>query len=203
MNVHGLIKYWLANTTVSALSWEPRISVLWRAPLVVQECRVSEEELSHLSKSVKKRIIRVLDLDASPFGPWAARAIGLAARTGRISLAMALMHTWVEALEPSPHLAARARHLLKVEVQMSRRLVQWQRQWPRQVMNYHDQPAWVIPALIKRLRMIGVNSAITVYSGGHILAPQPWVWQFPEDETNPESVSMGVVVNHELLLSAI
>lgn len=203
MNIHGLIKYWLAGSVVSSFRRESQPSVLWRAPVVVPQFQVNQEELSHLSTSVKKRINRLLDLDASPFGPWAARATGLAARTGRIGLAMALMCTWVEALEPSPHLAARARRLLKVEMQMSRRLVQWQRQWPRQVMNYHDQPAWVIPALIKRLRLMGVNSAITVYSGGHILAPQPWIWQFSEGETNPESVSLGVVDNDDPLLSAI
>ncbi len=207
MNVHGLVKYWLAATRVSpSVPPDMRVSspsVLWRAPLVELHNEVSEEDLSHLSISLRNRIFRLLELDAAPIGPWAARAIGLAARTGRIGLAMALLYTWVDALEPSPQLAARGRRLLKVEMLLSRRLVQWQRQWPRQVMNYHEQPAWVIPALLKRLRMMGENSAIIVYSGGHILAPQPWVWQFPEYATNPESVSLVGVVDDDPMLSAI
>jgi hypothetical protein len=55
-------------------------------------------------------------------------------------------------------------------------------------MNYQEQPAWVIPALVKRLRMMGVNSAITIYSGGHVLAPQPWVWNYTQGSSSPDSV---------------
>ena len=188
MNVHGLVKYWLAGASVSTDKRARPPTVLWRAPWVDLHCVVSEADLSHLSISVQKRIIRLLNSDAAPFGPWAARASGLAARTGRMGLAMALLCTWVEALEPSPQLAARARRLLKVEMWLSRRLLQWQRQWPSQVMNYQEQPAWVIPALVKRLRMMGVNSAITIYSGGHVLAPQPWVWNYPQGSSSPDSV---------------
>ncbi len=177
-NVHGLIKYWMVQD----------VMIFWRAPWLEMEFQIEMSDIVSLSISQRLRILRLIELDAEPVGNWIARAIGVAARCGRIFLALRLLNCWVEALEPGPELAAQGRELLAIEVTRSKGLLKWQREWPQSTINLQDQPAWLIPSVIKRMRYLGRHGGLTINSGGHILAPQNWIWEIPENQSQPCSV---------------
>jgi hypothetical protein len=118
----------------------------------------------------------LLEVDCSGQGRIIPRAVGIAARQGRLTLAHNLMAAHIRGIRPEMELEARALSLLNDEKRKVRRLLNRNREWPKDVWNLHDTPAWIIPAFIRRFRQQVNSRPISIISGGHLLAAGNWMW---------------------------
>ena len=116
------------------------------------------------------------------------RAAGLAARQGMISLTKSLIDYYLSDGTEDSYLESRALTLLADEKVKIRRLLNSKREWPKGVWNLQDAPAWLIPTFIRRFRKLVNTQAVTILSGGHILAPGNWQWNFESNSVIPSSI---------------
>ncbi|MCH1527266.1 MAG: hypothetical protein L7S49_03535 [Candidatus Poseidoniaceae archaeon] len=135
----------------------------------------------------------LLEVDSLGHGRIIPRAAGIAARQGRIGLARILMSTHLYNRQPEPELEARALNLLNDEKRKVRRLLNRNREWPQDVWNLQDTPAWIIPSFIRRFRAMVNSRAISIISGGHLLAAGNWMWKF-----NSKSHIPSLIKSHEI-----
>ena len=116
------------------------------------------------------------------------RAAGLAARLGMISLAKSFIDYYLSDGTGDSYFEARAVALLADEKMKVRRLLNSKREWPKGVWNLQDAPTWLIPTFIRRFRKLVNTQAVTIISGGHILAPGNWQWNFERNSVIPSNI---------------
>ena len=88
-----------------------------------------------------------------------------------------------------PELEARALSLLNDEKRKVRRLLNRNREWPQDVWNLQDTPAWIIPSFIHRFRILVNGRAVSIISGGHLLAEGNWEWKFERKSHIPSQIT--------------
>lgn len=130
----------------------------------------------------------LLDVDSSGMGRIIPRAAGIAARQGRITLAQNLLSAHILDVRPDAALEARALNLLNDEKRKVRRLLNRNREWPQDIWNLQDTPAWIIPAFIRRFRKLVNSRSVSVISGGHLLASGNWMWDYDAKSHKPSRV---------------
>lgn len=130
----------------------------------------------------------LLDVDSSGMGRIIPRAAGIAARQGRITLAHNLLSAHILDVRPDAALEARALNLLNDEKRKIRRLLNRNREWPQDIWNLQDTPAWIIPAFIRRFRKLVNSRSVSIISGGHLLASGNWMWDFDAKSHKPKRV---------------
>ena len=130
----------------------------------------------------------LLDVDSSGMGRIIPRAAGIAARQGRITLAQNLLSAHILDVRPDAALEARALNLLNDEKRKVRRLLNRNREWPQDIWNLQDTPAWIIPAFIRRFRKLVNSRSVSVISGGHLLASGNWMWDYDAKSHKPARV---------------
>jgi len=116
------------------------------------------------------------------------RAAGIAARQGQLSLARSLAEYFIDGRLENPFLEARALSIIIDEKMKVKRLLNSSREWPKGVWNLQDSPIWIIPTFIRRFRKLVNNQAVSIISGGHILASGNWLWKFENDSVIPSSI---------------
>ena len=118
------------------------------------------------------------------------RAAGIAARQGQLSLAKSLIEYFIDERLEDSFLEARALSIITDEKMKVKRLLNSNsREWPKGVWNLQDSPTWIIPTFIRRFRKLVNTQAVTIISGGHILAPGNWQWNFENDSVIPNEVT--------------
>ncbi len=137
---------------------------------------------------VLRRYQVLLEVDSSGMGRIIPRAAGIAARQGRITLAQNLLSAHILDVRPSPALEARALNLLNDEKRKIRRLLNRNREWPQDIWNLQDTPAWIIPAFIRRFRKLVNSRSVSIISGGHLLASGSWIWDYDAKSHKPSQV---------------
>ena len=137
---------------------------------------------------VLRRYQVLLEVDSSGMGRIIPRAAGIAARQGRITLAQNLLSAHILDVRPSPALEARALNLLNDEKRKIRRLLNRNREWPQDIWNLQDTPAWIIPAFIRRFRKLVNGRSVSIISGGHLLASGSWIWDYDAKSHKPSQV---------------
>lgn len=166
LDIRGLILRYL----------QPNQEYRWVAPFLWS----GKIELnSHVTNQLLLTRYRILlEVDSSGQGRIIPRAAGIAARQGRLTLAHNLMVAHIRDIRPEVELEARALSLLNDEKRKVRRLLNRNREWPKDVWNLQDTPAWIIPTFIRRFRKQVNSRHISIISGGHLLAAGNWVWEF-------------------------
>lgn len=137
---------------------------------------------------VLRRYQVLLEVDSSGMGRIIPRAAGIAARQGRITLAQNLLSAHILDVRPDPALEARALNLLNDEKRKIRRLLNRNREWPQDIWNLQDTPAWIIPAFIRRFRKLVNSRSVSIISGGHLLASGSWIWDYDAKSHKPSQV---------------
>ena len=140
----------------------------------------------------------LLDVDSSGMGRIIPRAAGIAARQGRITLAQNLLSAHILDVRPDAPLEARALNLLNDEKRKVRRLLNRNREWPQDVWNLQDTPAWIIPSFIRRFRTLVNSRPVSIISGGHILAAGNWMWHYPEKSHHFSEIEPFIIPNSQL-----
>ena len=159
----------------------------WTAPFLLQD---EIDIRSHVSCGNLARKYEILiEVDSLGHGRIIPRAAGIAARQGRIVLANLFMITHLYGRHPEPELEALALSLLNDEKRKVRRLLNRNREWPKDVWNLQDTPAWIIPSFIRRFRSLVNNRAVSVISGGHLLAQGNWEWKFERKSNIPSQIN--------------
>ena len=130
----------------------------------------------------------LLDVDSSGMGRIIPRAAGIAARQGRITLAQNLLSAHILDVRPDAALEARALNLLNDEKRKIRRLLNRNREWPQDIWNLQDTPAWIIPAFIRRFRKLVNSRSVSIISGGHLLASGNWMRDYDAKSHKPARV---------------
>jgi|TARA_B100001741_G_scaffold236107_1_gene197092 hypothetical protein len=154
----------------------PDLECRWIAPFLWQE---QLDVRSHVAcDRLARRYEILIEVDCLGHGRIIPRAAGIAARQGRITLANLFMTTHLYGRQPEPELEARALSLLNDEKRKIRRLLNRNREWPQDVWNLQDTPAWIIPSFIRRFRTLVNSRAVSIISGGHLLAEGNWLWEF-------------------------
>tara|TARA_X000001036_G_C20630874_1_gene787149 strand:- start:803 stop:1384 length:582 start_codon:yes stop_codon:yes gene_type:complete len=156
----------------------PKIEYRWVAPFLWDGIFDIREHIIDQISIRKYQIL--LEVDCSGFGRIVPRAAGIAARQGRITLAGDLLSAHMLGIRPDMALEARALSLLTDEKRMVKRLLNRNREWPKDVWNLQDTPAWMIPPFIRKFRTVVNSRTVTIISGGHLLASGNWVWSYPE-----------------------
>ena len=116
------------------------------------------------------------------------RAAGIAARQGQLSFAISLVEYFLDGRTHDSFLEARALSIIKDEKMKVKRLLNQSREWPKGIWNLQDTPAWIIPTFIRRFRKLVNNQAVSIISGGHILATGNWYWRFEKNSVSPIEV---------------
>ena len=158
----------------------------WIAPFI-WEGKI-ETYLDKLRPPFREKYRLIIESDCNYDARIIPRAAGLAARQGMISLAKSFIDYYVNNETKDSHLESRALALLADEKMKVKRLLNFRREWPKGVWNLQDAPAWLISTFIRRFRKLVNTQAVTIISGGHILAPGNWQWNFESNSVNPSSV---------------
>ncbi len=165
----------------------PDVEYSWVAPFLWQE------EFDVRDYVTGNRIARkyeiLVEVDSLGHGRIMPRAAGIAARQGRITLANLFLTTHLHGRQPEPELEARALSLLNDEKRKVRRLLNRNREWPQDVWNLQDTPAWIIPSFIRKFRTLVNSRAVSIISGGHLLAAGNWLWEFDNKSHIPSQIS--------------
>jgi len=164
----------------------PHNEYRWVAPFLWNE---TLDLRTHVDdEKVLMRYQVLLDVDSSGMGRIIPRAAGIAARQGRITLAQNLLSAHILDVRPDAPLEARALNLLNDEKRKIRRLLNRNREWPQDIWNLQDTPAWIIPAFIRRFRKLVNSRSVSIISGGHLLASGNWMWDFDAKSHKPTRV---------------
>ena len=167
---------------------QPQHEYRWVAPFLWDDSFELGEYIP--DKTLLMRYQILLDVDSSGQGRIIPRAAGIAARQGRLTLAHNLLSAHILGIRPEAALEARAINLLNDEKRKIKILLNRHREWPKDVWNLQDTPAWIIPAFIRRFRTLVNSRSISIISGGHILAAGNWMWSYPVKSHIASSVIM-------------
>ena len=166
---------------------QPQHEYRWVAPFL-WDGAIELGEYMH-DKSLQMRYQILLDVDSSGQGRIIPRAAGIAARQGRLTLAHNLLSAHILGIRPEAALEARAINLLNDEKRKIKRLLNRNREWPQDIWNLQDTPAWIIPSFVRRFRALVNSRPITIISGGHLLAAGNWVWNYDAKSHVPAQVN--------------
>ena len=158
----------------------------WIAPFI-WEGKI-ETYLDKLRPPFREKYRLIIESDCNYDARIIPRAAGLAARQGMISLTKSFIDYYLSDGTEDSYLEARAIALLADEKMKIRRLLNSKREWPKGVWNLQDAPAWLIPTFIRRFRKLVNTQAVSIISGGHVLAPGTWQWNFESNSVIPSSV---------------
>ena len=158
----------------------------WIAPFI-WEGKI-ETYLDKLRPPFREKYRLIIESDCNYNARIIPRAAGLAARQGMVSLAKSFIDYYLKDGVDDSYLESRAIALLADEKMKIRRLLNSKREWPKGVWNLQDAPAWLIPTFIRRFRKMVNTQAVSIISGGHILAPGNWQWNFESNSVIPSSV---------------
>ena len=165
----------------------------WVAPFLWNESLNLEEYVN--DSSLLMRYLVLLDVDSSGRGRIIPRAAGIAARQGRLVLAQNLLSAHILDVRPDAALEARALNLLNDEKRKIRRLMNRNREWPRDIWNLQDTPAWIIPSFIRRFRKLVNSRPVSIISGGHLLAAGNWIWDYDSKSHKPSQEKTYLIKN--------
>jgi hypothetical protein len=157
---------------------QPQHEYRWVAPFLWSGTFEITEYVTD-AKSIRKYQI-LTEADCSGCGNVIPRAAGIAARQGRLNLANNLLSSHLLDSKPDEVLEVRALNLLNDEKWKIKRLLNRHREWPKDVWNLQDTPAWIMPSFIRRFRLLVHSRSVSIISGGHILAAGNWMWSYPE-----------------------
>ena len=177
-------------------SLQPEIEYRWVAPFLWDGDFEIEDYLSDQQLIRKYQIL--VEVDCLGRGRIIPRAAGIAARQGRIPLANDLLSAHLLDYRVDSALESRALNLLNDEKRKVRRLLNRNREWPQDVWNLQDTPAWIIPSFIRRFRTLVNSRPISIISGGHILAAGNWTWHYPEKSHNFSKIEPFLMPNSQL-----
>ncbi len=166
---------------------QPQQEYRWVAPFLWHGPLKLDKYIQDKTLQVRYQIL--LDVDSSGRGRIIPRAAGIAARQGRVTLAHNLLSTHLLDIRPEPALEARALNLLNDEKRKIRRLLNRNREWPQDIWNLQDTPAWIIPSFIRRFRALVNSRPVSIISGGHLLAAGTWMWEYGAKSHIPASVN--------------
>ena len=175
---------------------QPEKEYRWVAPFLWDGSFEVEDYLSD-NQSIRKYQV-LFEVDCSGRGRIVPRAAGIAARQGRITLANDLLSAHLLDYRVDSALESRALNLLNDEKRKVRRLLNRNREWPQDVWNLQDTPAWIIPSFIRRFRTLVNSRPISIISGGHILAAGNWVWHYPEKSHHFAEIEPFIIPNLQL-----
>lgn len=175
---------------------QPEIEYRWVAPFLWNEDFEVEDYLSN-NQSIRKYQI-LTEVDCSGRGRIVPRAAGIAARQGRLTLANDLLSAHLLDYRADSALESRALNLLNDEKRKVRRLLNRNREWPQDVWNLQDTPAWIIPSFIRRFRTLVNSRPVSIISGGHILAEGNWMWHYSEKSHNFSSIEPFIIPDLQL-----
>ena len=147
-----------------------------------------EKQFEKLIPKIREKYRLLIESDCNYDARIIPRAAGLAARLGMISLAKSFIDYYLSDGTEDSSFEARAVALLADEKMKVRRLLNSNREWPKGVWNLQDAHAWLIPTFIRRFRKLVNTQAVTIISGGHILAPGNWQWNFERNSVIPSNV---------------
>ena len=145
--------------------------------------------MDSLNPEIREKSRLLVESDCNYDARMIPRAAGIAARQGQLSLAKSLIEYFINERLDNPFLEARALSIITDEKMKVKRLLNPNREWPKGVWNLQDTSAWIIPTFIIRFRKLVNNQAVTIISGGHILAPGNWLWKFENDSVIPNEVT--------------
>ena len=145
--------------------------------------------IDSLAPEIREKSRLLLESDCNYDARMIPRAAGIAARQGQLSLAQSLIEYFLDGSLDDSFLEARALSIITDEKMKVKRLLNPNREWPKGVWNVQDTPAWIIPTFITRFRKLVNENAVTIISGGHILAPGNWLWKFGNDSVIPNEVT--------------
>ena len=175
---------------------QPEKEYRWVAPFLWDGSFEVEDYLSD-NQSIRKYQV-LFEVDCSGRGRIVPRAAGIAARQGRITLANDLLSAHLLDYRVDSALESRALNLLNDEKRKVRRLLNRNREWPQDVWNLQDTPAWIIPSFIRRFRTLVNSRPISIISGGHILAAGNWMWHYPEKSHHFAEIEPFIIPNLQL-----
>ena len=147
-----------------------------------------EKQFEKLRPKIREKYRLLIESDCIYDARIIPRAAGLAARLGMISLAKSFIDYYLSDGTGDSKFEARAVALLADEKMKVRRLLNSKRACTKGVWNLQDAPAWLIPTFIRRFRKLVNNQEVTIISGGHILAPGNWQWNFERNSVIPSSI---------------
>ena len=158
----------------------------WIAPFIWKG--KFEMQFEKLKPKIREKYRLLIESDCNYNARIIPRAAGLAARQGMVSLAKSFIDYYLKDGADNSYLESRALALLADEKMRVNRLLNFRREWPKGVWNLQDAPAWLIPTFIRRFRKLVNTQAVTIISGGHILAPGNWQWDFESNSVIPSIV---------------
>ena len=175
---------------------QPDVEYRWVAPFLWNE-DFGIEHYFNDNHSIRKYQI-LTEVDCSGCGRIVPRAAGIAARQGRITLANDLLSAHLLDYRVDPALESRALNLLNDEKRKVRRLLNRNREWPQDVWNLQDTPAWIIPAFVRRFRALVNSRPLSIISGGHLLAAGNWMWHYPEKSHTFSNIEPFIIPDLQL-----
>ena len=144
--------------------------------------------MDSLDPEIREKSRLLVESDCNYDARMIPRAAGIAARQGQLLLAQSLIEYFFDGRLEDSLLEARALSIITDEKMKVKRLLNPNREWPKGVWNLQDSPTWIIPTFIRRFRKLVNTQAVTIISGGHILAPGNWSWKFENDSVIPNEV---------------
>ena len=155
----------------------PNEEYRWVAPFLCTE-DFEIERINQLT-STSTDLKHLLGVDGS-FGELMAIASCIAIRQGQVYLASIFLRIFLGLDAKNDLTHSQAICLVSDEKRKVRRLMNPNREWPKGVWNLQDTPAWIIPSFIKKFRQIVSKAPVKIISGGHLLAPGNWLWEYDE-----------------------
>ena len=159
----------------------------WVAPFFWNE--TFQTYMGSLDPKVREKSRLLVESDCNYDARMIPRAAGIAARQGQLSLAQSLIEYFLDGKLEESSLEARALSIITDEKMKVKRLLNPNRVWPKGTWNLQDTPAWIIPTFIRRFRKLVNNQAVSIISGGHILALGNLLWEFENDSVIPNEVT--------------
>ena len=158
----------------------------WVAPFTWNENH--HTYMDSLNPEIREKSRLLVESDCNYDARMIPRAAGIAARQGQLALAQSLIEYFLDGTLEDSFLEARALSIITDEKMKVKRLLNPNREWPKGVWNLQDTPAWIIPTFVRRFRKLVNNQAVSIISGGHILAPGNWQWNFESNSVVSSSV---------------
>ena len=144
--------------------------------------------MDSLNPEIREKSRLLVESDCNYDARMIPRAAGIAARQGQLLLAQSLIEYFIDERLEDSFLEARALSIITDEKMKVKRLLNSSREWPKGIWNLQDTPAWIIPTFIRRFRKLVNTQAVTIISGGHLLAAGNWQWNFESNSVVPSSV---------------
>ena len=152
----------------------------WRAPWLEPAEPLGPVELLGLRPVIRGRVLRLLGHVGGPRPPLLPACIEATTLHGSPELATRLLQAWLTTREPDLSDLAAGRALVRWRWRTARSVTVPGRRWADGRLWAADLDATLVPAALHLLRVMALPAPRMVVSGGHRLAPGPWLWR-PSD----------------------